>query len=137
MECASGDSGLTFIKPHKLYLNQRVSVCIFSSPLHEFWAPRESRECYEGDSLHIEYITILNARINELTVAFGIQYLDDRRPMDVILVAGIDNLVKGQKKESLIKAYKHLVDLVKWQEEKFHPDVENTCGIATLYYPPQ
>ena len=144
MECEmskSEKSGSIFCptckKPHSDFDQQRVKICISSSSLHEFWAQGESGESYEGDCVHIEYITIPNARINELTVAFEIQYLEDPRPMDVILVAGIENLVKGYQKDSLMKAYKHLVDLVKWQEEKFHPDVENSCGIATLYYPPQ
>ena len=141
MECANNGSDKakeifcpTCKRPHQTRPGNRVKICISSSPLHDFW---NSDESYEGDSVHVEYITIPNARINELTVAWEIQYLHDPRPMDVLLIGGLDNLQKGHKRESILRAYGHLVELVKWQEEKYHPNVQNSCGIATLYYPPK
>ena len=57
--------------------------------------------------------------------------------MDVLFIGGLENIVKGYKTQSIVRALKHLVDLVTWQGEHFHPGIPNTCGIATLFYPPK
>ena len=124
-------------KFHGVSLNERLKICIASSNLHEFWNPSDPYFKYEGDSSHIDYITIPGARINQLTVAWEVQYGTEKRGMDIILVGGLLNITRGYEAESVMRAYKHFVDLVEWQAERFHPDVKNTCTIAPLPYPPK
>ena len=57
--------------------------------------------------------------------------------MDIILVRGLLNITRGYGAESVMRAYKHFVDLVERQAERFHLDVKNTCTIAPLPYPPK
>ena len=115
----------------------RLKICVSASALHEFWAPRGANVIYEGDKNHIEYITIPGAKIIDLVEAWKIEYFQERRPMDVLVVAGLNNLVQGYKPDSLLRDYDYMVQTVMHQAKKFHPEVLNTCAIATLYYPPQ
>ena len=120
---------------HKNQLKGRIKLCISDSVLHKFWDPKNIR--FSGDDTHIEYITIRGARINALTEAWEIQYGSEPRPMDILLVAGQKNIEKGAEVEKIMRAFKHFIDLVTWQGQRFHPGVKNTCAIAPLLYPPK
>ena len=117
--------------------SSRVKICISSSTLHEFWAPRGSTTMYEGDINHTEYITIPGAQVLDLLEAWKIDYYDETKPMDIIIVAGLNNIIHDQSPESIMRDYDHFVQVVKHQGHKHHPETKNTCAIATLFYPPQ
>ena len=114
---------------------KRLKICLSSSTLHEFWEPRNTSVQYEGDSTHIDWVTLSGARISQLTAAWELAYLEERRPMDVLVVGGLDNVIRGQSGPAIVAALEHLVDLVVWQGRS-HPREPNTCAIATLPYPP-
>ena len=59
---------------HTSRQNGRLKICVSSSTLHEFWAPRGGTEIYEGDAHHIDYITIHGAKIIDLVEAWKIDY---------------------------------------------------------------
>ena len=124
---------------HSSHETTRRKVCLSSSILHEFWAPRDHRSSpvYEGDRSHVDYITIPGGRISDLTNAWKIEYFQDSRPMDVILIAGLNNLIKGYTPDEMLREYDHLVQFVHYQAHKYHSELHNTCTIGTLYYPPQ
>ena len=122
---------------HSSTKQNRIKICVACSLLHEFWAPRESNVIYEGDKSHIDYITIPGAKVINLIDAWKIDYFQESRPMDVLLVAGLNNLVKGYKPDSVLRDYDYMVQSVMYQASKFHPESPNTCAIAKLYYPPQ
>ena len=116
----------------------RRKVCLSDSMLHEFWAPKYSTTTiYEGDKAHIDYITIPGGTVTDLINAWKIELFQETGPMDVLLIAGLNNLVRGYSPESILRQYDHLVQYVMYQAHKFHPEQHNTCTIGTLYYPPQ
>ena len=134
----SGAATSTYFCPtckcmHSTTLTGRLKICISSSTLHEFWAPRGSSVIYEGDINHIEYITIPGAQVLDLLEAWKIDYYKESRAMDIIVVAGLNNLIHGQSPESIMRDYDHLVQVVKHQGRKHNPETTNTCAIATLY----
>ena len=86
------------------------------SELHNFWNPSH------------------DSKINDLTAAWEITYFQEKRPMDVLLVAGAKNVARGFRKESILRAFSHFIDLVNYQGSIFHPDTPNTCSIATMLY---
>ena len=140
--CTNKESGNCFCPSCKVVHghpseNDRLRIIIAASSLHEFWNPREEGISYPGDSSHADYLTIPGARINELTTAWELIYFQEKRPMDIFLSAGHENLLKGQSVNSIMVAIKHFIDLVEYQAEKFHPNSPNTCVIGTLYYPPR
>ena len=59
---------------------KRLKICVASTLLHEFWTLGGPNNMYEGDSCHVDYLTIPGARINDLTVAWEIQYGNEPRP---------------------------------------------------------
>lgn len=123
---------------HSSIQNTRLKICLSTSMLHEFWAPRGSKAIvYEGDKSHIDYITIPGGKIADLINAWKIEYFQETRPMDVMLIAGLNNLVKGWKPDEMLREYDYLVQSVMYQAHKYHPELHNTCAIGTLYYPPQ
>lgn len=109
--------------------NGRLKIVVTDSSLHEQW--EESML-----SAEVGWIVIPGARINELTAAWKIEYLEEPRPMDVVLLGGLHNIVRGSPGPNIVVALRHFVDLVSWQGEHFHPEVPNTCAIGTLSYPP-
>ena len=115
---------------HSSTKQNRIKICVASSLLHEFWAPRESNVIYEGDKSHIDYITIPGAKVIDLIDAWKIDYFQESRPMDVLLVAGLNNLAKGYKPDSVLRDYDYMVQSVMYQASKFHPETPNTCAIA-------
>ena len=118
-------------------ITSRLKIVISSSTMHEFWAPREASAIYEGDSKHTEYVTIPGAQVLELMEAWKIDYFRERRGMDLLVVAGLNNIKDGQSPESLMRDLDHFVQTVKFQSKTRHPDTPNTCAIATMFYPPQ
>ena len=70
-------------------MTSRLKICISSSTMHEFWAPREAAVTYEGDGKHTEYVTIPGAQVLDLLEAWKIDYFKERRGMDLLVVAGL------------------------------------------------
>ena len=114
---------------------RRLKICITSSVLSEHWL--SSVEENAGDEVHINWICIPGARINQLTTAWEIEYFKEKRPMDIMLIGGINNIIRGATGPSIVDAFRHFINLVEYQGEKYHPEEPNTCVIGTLYYPPK
>ena len=53
------------------------------------------------------------------------------------MVAGLNNLVKGDKVDELVTKFGQFWDIVEWQATKYHPDIKNTFAVATQLYSPQ
>ena len=59
------------------------------------------------------------------------------RPLDVVLVMGYNDLIKGHAREWMLDCIKCFSNLVFNLGQKNHPDTPNTVAIASLMYPPQ
>ena len=108
-----------------------------SSTLAEYWQPLDTSVEFAGDEIHIDWLCIPGATINVLSTAWEIEYLEEKKPMDVMLIAGLNDVIKGKTGPAIASAFKHFVDLVIWQGNQYHPDQPNTCAVGTLIYPPQ
>ena len=127
-------------KAHAANPTKRVKLVLSDSTLHMFFAPpanAQHRADYEGDAIHTEYVTIPGARVEVLQQAFRIEYEVETRGIDVLLVAGLNNLLKGEKGEELMYKLCSFRDTVMRQSLKYHPDAPNTFAVATLLYAPQ
>ena len=87
------------MRQHFPYPDQRLRVVVTDSTLHQFFAPPGYTELqYDGDILHVDYISIAEADIRTLKNAFRAEYLDNSpssKPMDVVLVAGYVDIMNG------------------------------------------
>ena len=94
----------------------------------------------------MDYLTIAGANIKALTNAFRIEYMIEQngrpetiRPMDVVVVAGYDDLVDGHARDYIVEKLHIFADLVmhRTREEKLDRHRGNTIAISSLMYPPQ
>ena len=143
--CPSCKAQHTPYPPQQTWSGQdRVKIVVSDSTLHSFFAPpnqaqlRPGRQ-YKGDKIHVDYITIPGGDIRTLTHAFWLDYVDrpQKKPLDVAIVAGYNDLVVGNSRYDIKDSLTKLTDLVKVAGLSLHPDKPNTVAISTLMYPPQ
>ena len=106
--------------------------------LHEFFAPPgNTGATYEGDIMHTDYITIPDAPLPDLLHAFRLDYeLTPRpKPLDVVLVAGYVDMMRGFDKEYIVRGYRKFSETVLSLPNK-DPEAKNCFTIASLMYPP-
>jgi hypothetical protein len=119
--------------PHSCKVGMRYAVLLSSSTLHQWQGRRESNR-YRGNELHMEELTIPGASIDELTHALLAEFSGTYRPIDVVCVAGLNDVLRGRSEDNIINSYRKLQDAV----HQLAPDGErNSIGIATLIIPPK
>ena len=101
---------LSCMRRHVPYEDQRLRVAVTDSTLHQFYAPAgyTGTEQYQGDFLHVDYLTIASAEVSTLMDAFKLEYLDfppSSKPMDVVLIAGYENLIAGDSREHIVEMF--------------------------------
>ena len=64
-------------------------------------------------------------------------YKDEKKPMDLLLVCGLNNILKGDDTSTILFKYERFYDKVVTQGEKREGGNKNTFAVATLFYPPQ
>ena len=52
---------------------------------------------YEGDLMHVDYLSIPGANLNTLTNAFKYEYQEKPflKPLDVVLIGGYNDILEG------------------------------------------
>ena len=124
---------------HSAYPFERLKVVVSDSTLHQFYAPPGNIVSeYEGDLLHSDYVTISGAYIEDLYHAFRLDYevTGQRRPLDVVMVAGYNDLVRGHSREFMMDGYRQFTKVAMDIGSQAHPGVCNTVAISTLMFPP-
>ena len=77
-----------------------LNVCLADSQLHEFHLPREPGVTCPPDKVHVDWNTVPGATIPTLQHAWQVDYGKYRRPMRVLLVAGINDLLEKKKHDN-------------------------------------
>ena len=128
---------------HEPYPGNRVRIVVSDSAMHQFYAPpgHVQSQQYSGDSLHIDYLTIEEADLKTLINAFQKEYLDfppTDKPMDVVLVAGYQDLLEGYSREYIIKKMHQFAHMIKGKdrEQQKSRQESNSVAIVSLVYPP-
>ena len=124
---------------HSPYPEERHKIVVSDSTLHQFFAPPGySAVLYPGDTMHADYITIPGASIETLLQAFRLDFAQHTsRPMDVLIVAGYNDLVINHGRDYIMYRYKEFTKFVTGLGQEIHPTQPNTVAIASLLYPPQ
>ena len=123
------------MRTHEPYHGPRLKIAVTDSTLHQFYAPpgHTGAEQYQGDNVHVDYLTIASAEIRTLMDAFKLEYLDfppTSKPMDVVVIAGYENLLAGHSRE-------HIVDLFQQFAHMVRSRGPHTFAIGSLMYPPR
>ena len=89
--------------------------------------------------MHVDYITIPGATLDVLVHAFRLDYeqLLGGKGLDVVIVAGYNDLVRDYGREYIMAGFQELGRIVMDQSSRFHPEVPNTFAIVHFIYPPQ
>ena len=125
---------------HTPYPEPRVKIVVSDFTLHQFFAPPGHIGAdYSGDIQHKDYITIPEACIEDLVHAFRLDYEHQQhnKAMDVVLVAGYNDLLKGHSKRFILHGMKEFASIVLELGKHLHPESNNTVTIAGLMYPPR
>ena len=138
------DSAVPYLCPscmrlHKPYPDQRLRVVVSDSTLHQFFAPPGYTQPlqYQGDSLHVDYLTIDEADIETLSDAFKLEYLDfppSPIPMDVVMVAGYEDLVARRSNDYIIAKFQEFAHMIIGEGHRKAP---HSVAVASLMYPPK
>ena len=106
------------------------------STLHNFFAPpTPTRVNYEGDTQHVDYVTIPGATLETIFHAFKLEYSNHTKPMDLFLVAGYNDLVRGKGRDIIIDEIEKFGEYVR--ALKNEDNSTNTVTVGTFLYPPQ
>ena len=110
-----------------------LDVCVSTSSLHDYYQPREPGVVCPPDSSHVDWLTVPGAKIEDLLLAWRIDYERYRSPMRVLLVAGLNDLARGGDFDSItneIKRFAHNVCVS-------NQGVSNTFAVAPLLPAPK
>lgn len=127
----------TCVRTHSPRVTAPLSVCVGSGTLHEFWAPFDHGVRYEGSRHHVDYVSLPGATIGEMRTAFMIEYQDLACPMNVVLLPGYNDLLRGAVVSDIMQEIRIFQDLVELQAHRRHPERQNTFGVAAMPYAPR
>ena len=96
--------------------------------LHNFHHPRDPSVVCPPDPFHVDWVTISGGTINDLTQAFIVDYWSQPRPMRVFVSAGINNLLRGASRDSIVEGFIQLKEVLEAQDVH-HPTKKNELVI--------
>ena len=109
---------------HKNRLPSGLNICVSTSQLHDFYKPKEQGVTCSPDTFHVDWVTIPGATISDLLHAWQADYHREWRPMRVLLVAGLNDFIKGGDFNS-----------VKEEITKFRKEVQYQALLRSLVLP--
>ena len=135
-------AGLPYLCPscksrHSPYPYTRTKIVLSDSMLHVFFAPpgHTGNSQYAGDLVHSDYITIPGATIDTLTNAFRLEFGGSPRPMDVVVIAGYNDLILGRTRVEIMESFGSFTQLV--LNASIDQRERNTVAICNMIYPPK
>ena len=121
---------------HKNRLPSGLNICVSTSQLHDFYKPKEQGVTCPPDTFHMDLVTMPGATISDLLHAWQADYHREWRPMRVLLVAGLNDFIKGGDLNSVKEEIRKFRKEVQYQD-RLHPGLVNEFSVATLINPPK
>jgi hypothetical protein len=97
--------------PHRVKVSMRMPILLSSSTLHN-WMGRRYENGYIGDDIHCDMVTVPGATISVLKHALESEYGLTYRPLDILAVVGLNDLLRGHTVDRIIQDLKSLQNLV-------------------------
>ena len=123
--------------PHSARLTYGLNVCVSTSQLHNFHFPREEGVVVPPDSTHVDWITIPGATIDQLSYAWRLDYHREQRPQRVLLVAGLNDLIKGGNAAKVRESILGFKDDVLSNNRYHDVNKKNEFYVAPMLTPPK
>ena len=120
--------------PHSHKTGVRHPVLVTSSILNNW---QGSKKRYPGDDIHVDIIGIPGATIKMLHHAFMAEFKNSYRPVDVLLVGGLNDVMRGRSLDKIKRDLTNFKRDVTSLKRSCGGIVECTFAAATVPYPPK
>ena len=107
-------------------------VILTSSTLYNVWSYNELRL-----DLHVDIESIVGGRVRDLTRALFMMYLKHPERLEIILIAGLNNIGQGQSVPDIIDKIIELKEAVKAHSKKHRHKVPSVVSISTVLFAPK
>ena len=105
---------------HSTFPDYGLNVCLGTSQLHNFHQPWDPTVTCPPDPFHIDWVTISGGTIPDLTQAFTVDYRRQPRPMRIFVTAGLNDLLRGTSRDTIVERFIHLKETIDAQNV-YHP----------------
>ena len=126
----------TCMDVHSTWFDCGLNVVLSDSQLHDVHHPREPGVVCDPDPFHIDWNTISGGTIVDLTHAFHVEYKRQTRPMRVFVSAGLNDILQGASRDTLVERFMNLKEVID-RQNVVHPQIRNELTIATVLNPPK
>ena len=89
------------------------------------------------ESIHFEMEAIVGGRVRDMTVALQNNYLFTPYRLELIVLAGINNIGEGQAAEEIIREMQYLKEKVAEHSRKWEHDPPSYVSFCTLHLAPK
>ena len=113
-----------------------LNICVSTSQLHNFHQPRTPGVFCLPDTIHVDWVTIPGAVLSDLIQAWITDYKRERTPMRILVVAGLNDLLKGGDRVSVMAALRQFKEVVELNNQ-YHAGTPNQFAVAPLLLPPR
>ena len=121
---------------HLSRLDYGLNICVSDSQLHQFHLPKDQEVVCPPDTSHVDWLTIPGGKIADLDLAWRLDYHREIRPMRILLVAGLNDLLKGGTRQTVMEAIRHFKEVVDLQN-RYHFGSDNQFAVAPLLRSPK
>ena len=122
---------------HSPRISAPLPVCVGSGTLHEFWLPYDESIRFNGIPCHIDFVSVPGATVAELRTAFMAEYAKAECPLNVVLLPGYNDFLRGSEVPEVVQEIQMFKDLVDLQAYRCHPSSPNTFGVAAMPFAPR
>ena len=107
-------------------------VILTSSTLYNIWSQNSFKP-----SIHMEIESIVGARIRDLTRALMLLYLGNPERLELILVAGLNNVGDGQSVPDIMEEIEELKQAVVAHSTLYNHSIASVVSVSTVLYAPK
>ena len=122
--------------PHSLRPETGLNICVTGRELHGYHQPVNPGVICPPDRVHVDWVSIPGEGIQALEEAWSLDFKRSKRPMRVLLVAGVDDILNGGSFETItnsIQSFKNAID----ENNMYHTDTNNELVVATILNAPK
>jgi hypothetical protein len=121
------------LEPALIPTMQTKRVVLTSSTLYGVWDQPKMPDNFT----HFEMEAIVGGRVRDMTRALDRNYLYMPHRLEIIVIAGINNVGEGQQASDIIKEMVEMRELVKEHSKKWHLEPPSYVSFSTLIIPPK
>ena len=107
-------------------------IILTSSTLYNVWSYQELNM-----PIHVDIESIVGGRVRDLTRALIMMYLNHPERVEIILVAGLNNIGENQPVPDIIEELWELKEVVQAHSELHKHEEPSLVSISTVLFPPK